>query len=110
MGCDFYIIKLLRVYYNDAEYLELELNREKGYYEDLEFDEDADDYDEKITEYMQQVLTVKVEPIIIYTNSKFNKSSCSEKYKTIVESELNRYNKKWSDVIQIIKVEERRER
>jgi len=50
MGCDYYIIKLLRIYYNDSgnDYLEIEIDRERGYFDDFQFDEDADDYDDKL--------------------------------------------------------------
>jgi len=110
MGCDYYILKLLRVFYKDNEYLEFELEREKGYYDDYQFDEDADDFDEKLNEHIAMALTIKMDPITIYTNGRFNKSSCESKYKTLVENELIRYDKNWSDVIKIIKLEVRRER
>ena len=43
MGCDYYIIKFLNIYYNDIDYLVIELDREKGYY-NFQYDEDCDDY------------------------------------------------------------------
>jgi hypothetical protein len=110
MGCDYYILKLLQIYYNDNDFLEIELDRERGYYDDFQFDEDADDYDEKINEHIQQILIPKVDPIIIYKNNAFNKSSCESKYKTLVENKLKKYDKKWEEIIKIIKVEERHER
>ena len=106
MGCDYYIIKVLQVYYSDNEYLEVEINRERCYYDDTQFDEDADDYDKQLNNYIKDVLTVKAEPIIIY-NGVFNKSSCESKYKDPVQNELNKHNKTWSDVIKIVKVEKR---
>jgi len=110
MGCDYYILKLLRIYYKENEYLETELDREKGYYDDCQFDEDADDYEEKLNEYIQQMLTPRIEPIIIYSNGKFNKSSCESKYKTLIENIITKDNKQWCEITKIIKVEERRER
>lgn len=110
MGCDYYIIKLLRIYYNDSAYLEVELNRERGYYDDYQFDEDADDYEEKLNDYIEKVLLPKVPPIIIYNNNSFNKSSCEIKYKGLVEAEINKCDKKWSEITKIVKVEERYER
>jgi len=111
MGCDYYILKLLRIYYNKDEYLEVELDRKRGYYDDLQFDEDAEDYEEKMNEYTKQILTPKTNPIIIYTNeTNFNKLSCKEKYKTLVENEINKHSKKWCEITKIIKVEERCER
>lgn len=112
MGCDYYIIKLLRIYYNDSgnDYLELEIHRERGYFDDYQFDEDADDFEDKLNDHIKEVLTPKVEPIVIYSNNRFNKSSCESKYKTRVENEINKDGKNWSDLNKIVKVEERRER
>jgi chromosomal replication initiation ATPase DnaA len=109
MGCDYYILKLLRIYYNDAHYLEIELDRQKGYYDD-QFDEDAEDYDDQLNKYIENILTVKMDPIIIYNQGQFKKTSCESKYKTLIENELKKYDKNWLDVTKIMKVEERRER
>jgi hypothetical protein len=112
MGCDFYILKLLHIYYNDTEYLEVELNRQRG---DYIFDEDSDedvsdeDYHIRINEFVKQTLTPKMKPIVIYNNN-FNKYYFESKYKALVENEINKYDKKWSEIIKIIKVEKRRER
>ena len=112
MGCDYYIIKFLHIYYNKNDYLELEIERQRGYYkeEDFDEDEDADDYEEKLNEYIKSFLIPKMNPITIFTNKKFNKLFCEIKYKTLVENEMNKYDKKWYEITKIIKVEERRER
>lgn len=110
MGCDYYIFKLLHVFFNETDYLEIQLDIERGYFDDLQFDEDADDYDEKVVEHIKEVLTPKVAPIMIYENGSFNKSSCESKYRLMVETEIFEHDKVWSDIIKIIKVEERRER
>jgi hypothetical protein len=110
MGCDFYILKVLRIYYNDDQYLEVEVNREKGYYDDYQFDEDSDDYEDLLNNYIEFVLTPKTEPIVIYKNGKFNKSSCELKYKTLVEAEIHKHGKQWNNIVRVIKIEERRER
>jgi hypothetical protein len=110
MGCDYYILKLLRIYYSDSDYLEVELERERGYYDDLQFDEDADDYEEKINEHIRQTLLPKTEPILIYSNGEWNKSLCETKYKGLIENELNIVNKNWQDVTKVIKLEYRHER
>ena len=52
MGCDYYIIKFLNIYYNDIDYLVIELDREKGYY-NFQYDEDCDDYTDKENEYIK---------------------------------------------------------
>ena len=112
MGCDYYIIKALRIYYNENEndYLQVELDRERGYYFDIESDEDADDYETKVEEYIRERLTPKMAPIIIYHNGVFNKSGSETKYKSMIEKRMNSAGKTWSEVIKVVKVEYRYER
>jgi hypothetical protein len=110
MGCDYYILKLLRIYYNDVEYLEIEINRKNGYYDNIQFDEDANDYEEKLDEHIKEVLKPTIDPIVIYSNNNFNKSSCKSKYESLVNNEINKHNVTWNAIKKIIKVEERRER
>jgi hypothetical protein len=113
MGCDYYIIKVLHIYYrvneNEDNYLEVEINRERCYYDDYQFDEDSDDYDDNLNKYIEDLLLPKAVPIVIYNNNKFNKSSCECKYKTLVENEVAKYGKKWCEVTKIVKVEKRHE-
>lgn len=103
MCCDYFILKLLHIYYNNSEYLEIELDRQRGYYDD---DED----EENINTYIEYTLTPKTEIIVIYNNNNFNKPSLEEKYKTLVENKIRKYRKKWCEITKIIKVEERHER
>ena len=112
MGCDYYIIRVLHIYYNDDNnndnnYLEFELEREKRYFCYDLYDEDDDNYDEMINDYKKNILIVKTKPIIIYNNNSFNKLSCEYKYKNYVEYEINAINKTWSDITKIIKVEKK---
>jgi hypothetical protein len=46
MGCDFYITKVLQIYYNDNEYLEYELEKKKANYCYDLYDEDEENYEE----------------------------------------------------------------
>jgi hypothetical protein len=110
MGCDYYILKLLRIYYNDHDCLDIELSRERCYYDDYQFDEDAEDYEDQLNKYIENLLTVKTEPIVIYDNGCFKKTSCKSKYKDLIEIELKNHDKTWYEIAKIIKVEERRER
>lgn len=110
MGCDYYIIKVLQIYYEHNEYLEFELNRERSYYRYEDFDEDADDYEVKLKEYIKNCLTVQIEPIVLYKDGAFNKTLSEIKYKTLVENQINKYDIKWHNVIKIMKVEKRHER
>jgi len=68
MGCDYYISKVLYIYYNDIDYLSIELYRDScDYYYDY-FDIDDIDYDKKINEYKENILTSRFKHIIIYDN------------------------------------------
>ena len=109
MGCEYYIFKVLHIYYNDTEYLDVTLHRKRGYYDYEEQDEDEadEDYNNRVNDYINYILTPKMKPVAIYNNCKFNSLSFETKYKHFVENELNRYNKKWSEITKIIKVEER---
>ena len=109
MGCDYYIIKFLNIYYNDIDYLVVELERENGYY-NFQYDEDCDDYIDKENEYIKDCLTPEMKPIIIYINNSFNKVNSETKYKLLIENEINKANKKWCEITKIIKVEDRFER
>ena len=109
MGCDYYIVKVLRVYFNDIEYISIELNRNKGYYY-YDFDEDEEDYDKKVIDHINKCLTPQMVPIILYDNNSFKNVLYETKYKLFVQNEIIKYHKKWSDIIKIIKVERRYER
>ena len=108
MGCDYYIVIKLYIYFNNNEYnyLTIELERYKGYYSYNEYDED----EEKLDEYIKSVLRPTIKPIVVYDNNNFKKLSFQTIYKYLIEEKINEHNKKWSDVKKIIKVERRYER
>jgi hypothetical protein len=112
MGCDYYICKVLYIYYNENGYIKHEISREGRYYnyDEDHYDEDEDDYDMKINEYFQSVLIPRIKPIVIYENHLFNKPICKTKYKKVIENILRISDKKWSEIVKIMKVEERCER
>ena len=70
MGCDYYIIKKLHIYYNDNDYLDIELKRERGYFSDDDgagtFDSDDETSEEQYNEYIEYILTPKMKPITLY--------------------------------------------
>jgi hypothetical protein len=112
MACDYYIFKDLQIYYNDVDYVEIELERLGGYYDDEPKDEDEDkeDYEKRIKEHIKYILISKMKPILIYDNNIFVKPCFEAKYKSMIENMIkNLYDKKWSRVTKIIKVENRRE-
>ena len=109
MGCDYYILKVLHIYYNDNDYLEFELERERCYYF-YSYDSDEEDYEEKVNEYIKDILTPKMKPIILYSNNNFTNSLFETKYKTIIDNEINKNNMQWCHIHKIMKVEKRYER
>jgi len=112
MGCDYYIDKNLHIYdYNDREISYINVGHERGYYWFIStLDEDEDGYDEQNIQYKKQHLQPSMKPIVIYINNTFNKLSFENKYKKIIEDDINRFNKTLNDVKKIIKKENRYER
>ena len=112
MGCDYYIDKDLHIYdYNDIEISYINVEHERGYYWFIStLDEDEDGYDAEYAEYIKQKLEPIMKPIVIYSNNTFNKLSFENKYKQIIENEINIFNLTLNDVKKIIKVENRYER
>ena len=115
MGCDYYILKVLHVYYENGDGVgdfKIEVDRQRGYfyYENDNVDEDDDNYEEKLAEYKRGVLTPYMPPITIYSDKAFNKPLTEIKYRKLVEAELSDLSIKWSALKQIIKVELRYER
>jgi hypothetical protein len=112
MGCDYYILKLLEIHYentNQCSFITLE--SEYGYfYYDSSIDEDDVDYEEKIEKCIKEQLNPRMVPIVIYENKNFKTKHVESKYKDMVEEELANSIKQWKDVTKIIKVESRYER
>jgi hypothetical protein len=108
MGCDYYINKSLYIYdFNNKLLSNINLEHSIGYYSYFK-DEDEEDYD--YNEYKKKILKLNMKPIVIYINNTFSKSFFEEKYKKIIDYELNIKNKKWNDINKILKKEERYER
>ena len=113
MGCDYYVLQKLYIYYNAIDYLYIVLERINGYYyhylQDNEYKE-YKTYEETLNEYTKNKLTPKTHPEKIYENNQFLNSYLETKYKKLVEKTIHEYNKSWEDIVKIIKVEERMER
>ena len=103
MGCDYYIVKELRIYCKDNIWLYVELERDRGYYY---YDIDNDDDEKKRNE----CITPKMKPILLYDKDGFINNSYEHKYKHLVEYEITKNNKNWDDIVKIKKVERRYER
>ena len=110
MGCDYYIVKDLVIYYNDKNISYINLSRERGYFYDINYDEDEEDYEKKYNESINEQLKPNMKPIIIYSDNNFTNEPLEKKYKNIIEDELNKYNKKWECIKKIMKKESRYER
>jgi len=113
MGCDYYILKKLHIYYNENEneYLDIKVKTERGYFQDDGMiDSDDENADQQVSEYIRYILTPKMKPIILYDGTQWNKPETESKYKTIIEQSLKEHKIYMTSVIKIVKVEERMER
>jgi hypothetical protein len=112
MGCDYYIDKNLNIYdHNNKIFSFINLEHEKGYYWFSSIlDEDEEGYDIELSRYIKTTLEPSMKPIVIYSNNSFNKLSYENKYKKLIDYDLNLYNKTWNDINRIVKIENRYER
>jgi len=112
MGCDYYIIKSLRITFQDIPPLYIQVEQSRGDFF-FNLDEDEHDYEEQYEEYIKDVLTPEMKPITIYENNKFINSRLENKYKSSIQGEIDMYNKSHEtrvdleDVLDIIKMETR---
>jgi hypothetical protein len=115
MGCDYYICKDLEITFTYGSFTTIELERDSGYYH-FSLDEDDPDYDAKYKEYVEEILQPRMKPIIIYEYNEFTSKKLEDKYKRLIEEELETYNKnheikkEWNDIRKIEKIESRYER
>jgi len=115
MGCDYYINKYLEIKFQNKNSLRIELESNRGYYS-FSLDEDDPDYDEKYQEYVENILKPSMKPIIIFENNQFLTETLENKYKFLIEHEMDKYNKYseckigFTDIIKIVKRESRYER
>ena len=112
MGCDYYIDKDLCIYdFNNEILSRINLEKIKAYFWFFSvLDQDDDGYDIEHAEYIEKTLEPSMEPIAIYSNNTFIKLSFENKYKEMIEDELNIFNKTLNDVNKIIKIENRYKR
>lgn len=111
MGCDYYICKYLYIYYlNENIPCLIELSKEYGYFYYPNLDSDDEEYEKINQKYINEQLKPSMKPIIIYENGKFIEENKENKYKTLVQNELNNQKKNWDNIKLITKVETRYER
>jgi hypothetical protein len=115
MGCDYYICKYLEINFKYGDYTRIDLERDSGYFY-FSLDEDDPDYDAKYEEYVQETLHPNMKPITIYEHNEFKSKKLQDKYQSLIEEELESYNKyreikkEWKDIREIVKRETRYER
>jgi hypothetical protein len=105
MGCDYYIVKALEIDFNysiSSRFIELERN--SGYF-NFDLDEDDPNFDTLYKEYIYETLEPGMDPILIYEEGDFTSKKIELKYKEMVEIELLKLGKAWTDVRKICKIE-----
>jgi hypothetical protein len=100
MGCDYYIVKYLQVEYvnddDDTTTIDIELNKEKGYFSydnmtDSDSDSDSTDdesYNTKFERKFGKYLKVTYVPKTLFSNNKWKSESIQEKYQDIILNEI----------------------
>ena len=117
MGCDYYIVKELEIYFTYSIFpqIRVELERNNGYF-NFNIDSDDPKYEELEEEYIDNMLRPSIKPIVIYNIDKFINNKYEIKYKDMIDDRLKLYNKQnehkkeWNDIRKITKVERRYER
>lgn len=121
MGCDFYIIKQLRIEHSQGTST-IELYRERAYFQEIyEVDSDDSDFQDKIDKQYQCFLEVTYKPRMLYgvmspentyiktvldTEPRWKNQQVKEKYQDQVNNELNELDLNIPIIIyQIIKEE-----
>jgi hypothetical protein len=111
MGCDYYICKDLYIYYLNENIPSLiELSREHGYFYYPNLDSDDEEYEKINNKYIREQLKPSMKPVTIYENGIFTSEYLEDKYKSLIQNELNNYKKKWEDIKIVQKKETRYER
>ena len=105
----YYDSQNLRIYYNKNDYLVIELHRDtflrpvRG-----DIDEDDENYEQKkedhLKEWFEYWFSNRKDDIVIYNNNSFTKELTETKYRTLVENEITKHEKKWCDIVKIVKV------
>jgi hypothetical protein len=113
MGCDYYIIKRLKIEHSSGVDF-IELDRERCYFPEndinndiLNYDSDDTDADISLSKYYERYLKVTFVPRIIYTDYEWKNEKVEQKYIDMVYEKLKHYNNAFSNIYQITKEEVR---
>lgn len=106
MGCDYYIIKRLKIEHSDGVDV-IELDRQRCYFDYSNYDYDSDDsFDTSMDKY-KHYLTVTFVPRVLYEQLRWKNEKIKKKYIDMVYEELKKYNNAFSNIHNIIKEEVR---
>ena len=108
MGCDYYIIKQLRIEHSDGTDT-IELDKQRCYFSEYQNDSnyDSDDTIQEVNSQYEHYLKVTFVPRILYENTEWKSEMIKEKYIDIVYNKLKHYNNAFSNINTIIKEEVR---
>ena len=109
MGCDYYIIKQLKIEHSDGIDT-IELDRERCYFpkyicKDTDLDSDDSNYNEKIYKKYDEYLRVTYQPRILLEDNEWKNENIKNKYIDMVFEKLKHYNNAFSNIYTIIKEE-----
>jgi hypothetical protein len=111
MGCDYYILKVIKIKYKDGSESRIELDRQRMYYcYDPPCDSDDSDYDTCYDRYLDSIYNVPSPVINIYRDEDFKNERIEEKYRQVVHRHLIDRKKTFDDVQTIDKTEVRERR
>lgn len=107
MGCDYYIIKQLRIEHSDGVDI-IELDRERCYFpEHHDDDYDSDDTINNIDLRYQQYLKVTFKPRVLCDNGNWKNEKVRDKYIDRIYDKLKHYNNAFYNINTVIKEEVR---
>jgi len=109
LGCDYYIIKRLKIEHSDGVDV-IELNRQRCYFDYYNYDSDSDDSDDSDDTSMDKYkhyLTVTFVPRVLYEYDNWKNEKIKKKYIDMVYEKLKKYNNAFGNIHNIIKEEVR---
>ncbi len=111
MGCDYYILKVLKIRYKSGTESCIELERDRGYYfGGPKCDSDDDDFKEAYDRWLDQFYKVTYKPVRIYSDDSFKNESVEVKYRKMIHEHLIDNKRTYDDVLDVYKAEVREPR
>ena len=111
MGCDYYILKVLKLKYKDGSESRIILDRQRMYYcYDPVCDSDDSDYESCYDRYLDSIYNVTSPVISIFRNGEFKNKNVKIKYEEAIDEYLIDRKKTVDDILTIDKTEVRERR